>query len=97
MSHATQGGADPKRAFPVTKHTSNGHRMEFMHVPASIVEEMKSSRARNNKISIMELFGISDNSWRRIRCGSPLRYSVAMRLIERLRTQRHLALDRNPE
>ncbi len=52
--------------------------------PKEIIEKMKKIRAENDRVSVMEQFGISDNSWRKLRRGQPLRKSVVSRLIERL-------------
>lgn len=68
-----------------------------MHIPPDIVDQMKVLRSCNSAVPIMQLFGISDNSWRQIRSGHPLRYSVAVRLMERLQISHHPVDDRNRE
>lgn len=59
-------------------------RQAFLQVPLEIVERMMRLRAANKSIPVMELFGISDNSWRKLRAGQPLRRSVVKRLVERI-------------
>ncbi|WP_156416666.1 MULTISPECIES: hypothetical protein [unclassified Sphingopyxis] len=59
----------------------NIFREQFIRIPDNIVLIMKKLREENTSISIMILFGIGDNTWRRIRMGEPIRKSVASRLL----------------
>jgi len=53
-------------------------------VPQHIIDMMRKIRSQNNRVPIMQQFGISDNSWRKLQAGQPLRQSVTERLIARV-------------
>ncbi|BBD01506.1 hypothetical protein [Sphingobium sp. YG1] len=52
--------------------------------PPTIVAMMERLRADASGISVMAQFGISDNSWRKLRLGKPVRASMIERLLQRL-------------
>tara|TARA_R110000868_G_scaffold142806_4_gene360308 strand:+ start:279 stop:572 length:294 start_codon:yes stop_codon:yes gene_type:complete len=95
MSQAFKNSRLSGSGMIISKRSATGSRLDFMHIPPDLVDRMKVLRLCNNSVPIMQMFGISDNSWRQIRSGKPLRYSVAARLIERLQTSQHLVEDRN--
>lgn len=64
-----------------SESVKNIFREQFIRIPDNIVLIMKKLREENTSISIMMLFGIGDNTWRRIRMGEPIRKSVASRLL----------------
>lgn len=69
-------GSAKSRAFAV-------RTVAMMIVPDRVVERMGEIRAKNPTASVMEQLGVSDNTWRKIRAGEPLRASVAMRILDR--------------
>ncbi|WP_022683532.1 hypothetical protein [Sphingobium bisphenolivorans] len=50
----------------------------------AFVEMLIQRRSCDNRHPLMQAFGISDNTWRKIREGKPIRASLAQRLIERM-------------
>lgn len=65
-----------------------GAALAMKHVPPEIVERICRIRQRDPSAPVMQQFGISDNSWRKLRRGEPLRRSVADRLIARFSCDR---------
>jgi hypothetical protein len=56
-------------------------------IEQSLVEKMASSVTCSKPEVIMDRFGISVNTWSKIRNGKAIRQSVAMRLMERLKRE----------
>jgi hypothetical protein len=54
------------------------HRLAYL--PHDLVVRLEQRRASNKDMAIMANLGISDNTWRKIRTGLPIRASVANRL-----------------
>lgn len=74
LPHATADGQD----------FQNARGEIFQHIPGQLIEKMRAIRASNNRISVMQQFGIGDTTWRKIQAGQPIRKSVAERLIHRI-------------
>ncbi|WP_336959725.1 hypothetical protein [Sphingobium aquiterrae] len=53
-------------------------------IPESVVDDMRIMLRAQTPECIMATFGISMNTWVKIRDGHPIRRSVAERLLERL-------------
>lgn len=65
----------------------------MMAVPPVIVERMRTALRAQTDECLQECFGISWNTWVKVRSGQPIRYSTAQRLIGRLEVSepRHTA------
>lgn len=50
------------------------------------LDAMKRLRAGNRGVPVQDIFGISENSWKKICKGQPIRRSVVSRLLDRLNT-----------
>lgn len=57
-------------------------------VSPAIVECMLSGMDSQSRESLMDAFGISYNTWRKVRAGDPIRASVADRLEQRVEQSR---------
>jgi hypothetical protein len=74
-------------------HKFHPEKGEFMSsysvtlIEQSLVEKMASSVTCSKPEVIMDRFGISVNTWSKIRNGKAIRQSVAMRLMERLKRE----------
>lgn len=66
-----------------TYSQQNHAQPKLIVAPQATVEKMKIIRAADNSVPLMEQFGISYNSWRKLQSGEPLRVSLVNRLIER--------------
>lgn len=53
-------------------------------IPAWVVQKMRNSLSTENREEIMGAFGISKNTWLKIKTGEPIRASVASRLLDRV-------------
>lgn len=54
-------------------------------VPPDLVERMAQRLSRQSRDELMDRYGISYNTWRKLRAGDPIRASVAERLEQRVR------------
>jgi hypothetical protein len=54
----------------------------LVRLPAEIVVRLEEKRAATKGETVMRSLGISDNSWRKIRSGAPIRASLAQRVWE---------------
>lgn len=54
-------------------------------VPPDMVEHMAERLSRQSRDELMDRYGISYNTWRKLRAGDPIRASVAERLEQRVR------------
>ncbi len=52
-------------------------------VPPAVIARMQQLREASDGVPVMQQLGISDNTWRKVRAGEPLRRSVFLRLMER--------------
>lgn len=59
--------------------------VNLVHIEPSTVEKMSSAVTCQKREVIQERFGISVNTWVKIREGQAIRRSVALRLVERLK------------
>lgn len=59
--------------------------VNLVHIEPSMVEKMSSAVTCQKREVIQERFGISVNTWVKIREGQAIRRSVALRLVERLK------------
>jgi len=55
----------------------------LVQLDRSFVDMLEKYRSSNNRVSLMQSFGISANTWKKIREGKAVRASLAQRLIER--------------
>lgn len=62
-------------------------KQDSLVIYPDVVEKLKYQRMEYSKISVMELFGIGYNTWRKIQSGQPIRRSVAERLLSRFDTR----------
>lgn len=53
----------------------------------AFVEMLVKRRSCDNRDPLMQTFGISANTWKKIREGKPIRASLAERLIERMTSE----------
>ena len=63
---------------------SAASRFSYDIIPKSLVGAMRAALPSSEKEVIMETFGISSNTWAKVRNGAPIRQSTAERLIGRL-------------
>jgi hypothetical protein len=66
-------------------------RQKMRVVDVELVETMTRALGNRPASTVMEFFGISVNSWNKIRQGEPIRLSVADRLEARISGQVHFA------
>jgi hypothetical protein len=59
-------------------------RRRVVHVETRLVEKMAECLHTQTAECVMRTFGISVNTWVKLKKGEPIRASVAMRLLERL-------------
>jgi hypothetical protein len=57
---------------------------KVVQLDREFVEMLVKRRSSNNRDPLMLSFGISANTWQKIRMGEPIRASLAERLIERM-------------
>jgi hypothetical protein len=69
-----------------TSGTGGGSRrsIAMVEIPADFVSKLEQFRASRRNRSVMLDLGISDNTWRKIRTGTPIKLTVAQRLLERV-------------
>ncbi|WP_034159522.1 hypothetical protein [Sphingomonas sp. ERG5] len=68
-------------------------RASLRIVDAKVVTLMSAHLVGQTDEKLMPQFGISYNTWRKVRAGEPIRRSVAERLEQRLRHQGSAKLD----
>lgn len=54
-------------------------------IPSDLVEQMATRLPRQSRDELMERYGISYNTWRKLRAGVPIRASLAERLEQRVK------------
>lgn len=54
-------------------------------VPSDLVERMAHGLKRQSREELMDCYGISYNTWRKLRSGVPIRASLVERLEQRMR------------
>src|SRR3546814_3513007 len=64
-------------------------RVPMCFLNRHVVEVMRSNLQAQTATCVMNSFGISVNTWTKLRDGKPIRRSVAERLIGRLRSEEH--------
>lgn len=62
-----------------------GERVRLRIVDADVVARMSATLHGQTDETLMPQFGISYNTWRKVRAGEPIRGSVADRLEQRVR------------
>ncbi len=60
----------------------------FRIIPSEAVDQMKRLLPSQSKDSVMDVLGISSNTWLKVKKAEPIRASVAERLLSRLGIQR---------
>jgi hypothetical protein len=61
-------------------------QQKLVNLDAEIVNRMLEMKPAQTSAALMSRFGISYNTWTKIRAGEPLRASLAGRLTERVRS-----------
>jgi hypothetical protein len=56
-------------------------------IPQEIVALAERKLTSKRQDPMITIIGISDNTWRKVRAGEPIRKSLALRLIERMQAE----------
>lgn len=67
--------------------TSPAAKPGLVHISAEVAEKMRSRLPAQTSVAITGVFGISQNTWVKIRDGHPIRRLVGERLLKRLASQ----------
>jgi hypothetical protein len=73
----------PRRQALPSPHPSDQKGLSYLD--AELVQELRRSLRAQTPDCVMDTFGISMNTWVKLRDGKPIRTSVAQRLVERLK------------
>ena len=74
-------------ASSANTRTSSATESGLVHISAEIAERMRRRLSAQTSVAITDAFGISQNTWVKIRDGYPIRRSVGERLLRRLASQ----------